>query len=149
MSLYDLIPLPPELVQHIADVGNFADTPCDKCKTWMPIQKCTACQQGTCCCDGGNCYAQCCTYCHQCWVNRICNNAYDVKAVCEKWIQECNYDTCPVQDQCKPCCRTKCKNCKEKYCCKHCTYFFVGPRQVYMCIRCWDNISREMNDYFK
>lgn len=149
MSLYELIPLPPELVHHIVDLGHYGDRCCDRCGKWECRVNCALCNHPSCPCRHCDLYPnyRCCVYCSNCYQARQCKRYKFWFAACNELLQKSGkYRDCQLNLQsCKQCCQLTCQRCKHDFCCEHIADI-SGCANI--CLNCWRQVRQEVDSYF-
>lgn len=155
MSLYDVIPLPHDVIFHILQLGRLEEYQCPRCKVYHSVTKCSRCGSFTCmnCIDPDNYICGCCCYCPKCESVNVClsrkSNKMDViqcKVIHDHVTPKCSMKGC--SHYCL--CRSHCRTCPNNYCCKHevllhrdgqcvtCKQRLWGDRHMYNFIRLWN-----------
>lgn len=134
--LYELLPLPAEIVSHIATVSSVCF--CPECNQYKCDGRCRHCQCAICTSCVKRCWQwTCCKYCDECAVLWKC---YDIK----DWYNCscCDKSKSPACEgkSVSPCARCHlplhCSWCEKSSCCKHAA-IALPSIPLYICVHCY------------
>lgn len=151
-SLYNLIPLPNDLVYHILELSNCQEYACLQCQKWDSAVQCTSCGVTLCKACSHECNElACCHYCDTCSQWLVCDSPSpwgNNDPMC--WDYRNRHDTkCSMElATCKLCCIEQCDVCENWYCCSHIKPFDLQYYDYMLCLECWKNIRQKMDELF-
>lgn len=144
MNLFNTLPLPSELIEHILNFHNLSPTPCPHCLRWQPVNSCDYCSQ-VCClqcqtiCDWG-----CCGMCpgclskqQSCITRKSCNWLSAV--ACSRDKDYCLPDC--TQQMCGHILAQMCVGCGQEFCCKHSVEMPSHHAPFYYCHSCLSKVQ--------
>lgn len=150
MNLFEVLPLPAEIIQAILAWESLTASPCPYCQRWHPAKHtCSYCNQAAC--------SKCLKVCHQnsCVVCLPCHLKLDLCK--ERLMLFPQYTMCPKEtfDYCYPDCTHKqkcggvmawrCTGCNEEFCCKHIMPFFnYHEKPIFYCMTCAEEIRQDI-----
>lgn len=141
--LYELLPLPPEIVSHMVTVSNVYF--CRKCNYYKCEELCTHCRRALCIECAKQCWnvkwaweVVCCVYCKDCALLWKCHDSsYDY--VCQEPVFHDNSSVCHASERsaCSRCpVMHQCKWCEQQYCCRHASVALPAA-SLFICVTCY------------